>query len=1587
MERGNHIVRFFGGINTDTHKKDLPQGDYIYALNARNTKTNNGNFGGITNVKGNLLIDYNLPQGDNIVIGTKEDAQSSTCIYMIWNSNKEHLILRYHSKTDLIELLAQGEYLGFKKDWLINQSSIIDSKILQYTDAVEDKEKGLVGNPMRYIDIQRISLLDKKLKFSVIVGSAFYNKKTTQYVVVIKDKNNNEVANEIIINPIQSSIENDKSNLYERIVTAINNNSVLNNLLVADDCGGCKIDIEFKETGYYWIDILSDDEIFITLPQNYYHKDLDSISITLGKRPPMCSPKINLKIDKEIGYNYINNRYFQFAYRYVYWDSQKSTLSPFSEIGNKPIKCGTTESPFNCIEVDFTDDILNTPKYLSDIKYIEILAREGNTGSFKSVKKIEPCDLDFPTQKFCFKNEGSYSVITDEEAYIPYQYMPLLSLAHNVIDDRGYWGNTLEDYNNIDCVDAKINVEYEDFDDCSKAKEYVTIKGKLRIINHTKIGPGGGSIIDNDVWRFQPIWSKNGTDFYFGGTGNKKLNNEEPDETEMANSMQQIPLGGFTVYLAGTPYYAITKQRAEVPIVAGSETNVYNFSEHDNFKTYIEKARDRKTYSEFEIKNVPKGAKYILRVASHLLAEDDRYGSIHNIKNGIAWQRTSTTLTKMNGQFVTEIEIDTNITGDTIEISDYLEIEDMSAEGVEKFNGVAGYVIDGITNHNGDIADLQAGIAMEQCDLDSMFITNSVQSPNKKTDHNGFFFGGNDVLSIYIPSIKLDNKNVYIDSQGTYVGLLGDLESGTLSIANSITYKNNGVRYHVVYNNNKQISDCYRTFIQGTITDQYGDGLQNIKVVSTNTNRIGITDKFGVFKIAVYKFRVAPSDRTGKIFYYSEDDCCPDFEVNSINYAIPTIQCSGNYSPSVPYEINQTIVGIVNTPPTGVWKHRNNVKLGIKYYDMYGRSTKVQTSDSLNTYIPFWTEENGVKGLPQVSWEINHQAPPQATHYQIVRIINPIYSRYLQFFVSDVKYITYNNFEINETSYDAGEATEIYISLQPLVDYLGENSGSVLTWEFQVEDRITLMRDANGDWYENFYDLRVENDRVITLQDSTYLVVKNNSQLPKIEAGVMIEVYSPKSITTEDVFYEITECYPIINGLHGAGYNGQNQTLLQPATGIIKYGDASFVSRKMPIIQYNDAVEPNPPTIDKRELKTGLFETEYMDERNALSKVFHIGRIDVENADFSQKHYFNRIRFTGRYIPNTNINELNRFQVSDYIKDNLESEIDRVFGGVMYLAYVGNLLMAINKFKCVPIYINSTQVFDLNNNETLTRSSRIANLGLPIKEDRGTQNPESVTVQNGEVYAYDLDKSVVWRYSYAGLFDISDYDVINEFKQISKILKSLYENARILSVYDRNNEECLFTFPQLERTISFNNVLRGEVRKNRWNTEYAFIPEKYGIVSNQLLSFKNGSLYKHESNEVRGEFYGVKYPMKVHVVINNIPDTKKQFWTLRQKSTDKFITEDSGIITYLNDKETQYSQLKEYHFTQEEGDWYADFLRDITDKNFLDIEDEETRKVTALLKGSVLTGDYCVIKFFNNEEKEVILYSIDVETSVSMRTK
>lgn len=119
-------------------------------------------------------------------------------------------------------------------------------------------------------------------------------------------------------------------------------------------------------------------------------------------------------------------------------------------------------------------------------------------------------------------------------------------------------------------------------------------------------------------------------------------------------------------------------------------------------------------------------------------------------------------------------------------------------------------------------------------------------------------------------------------------------------------------------------------------------------------------------------------------------------------------------------------------------------------------------------------------------------------------------------------------------------------------------------------------------------------------------------------------------------------------------------------------------------------------------------------------------------------------------------------------------------------------------------------------------------------------------------------------------------------------------------------------------TIAFSN------KYDIWTTRYSFEPTCYAHVGNTLLSSKDNGLYKHDSNEARCNFYGIKEGCSLEVASNQDPSAIKSFNSI---SLETNISDWSASVfsnDEYDDANKQESQITAGKFVTREGFQYAE---------------------------------------------------------------
>lgn len=172
------------------------------------------------------------------------------------------------------------------------------------------------------------------------------------------------------------------------------------------------------------------------------------------------------------------------------------------------------------------------------------------------------------------------------------------------------------------------------------------------------------------------------------------------------------------------------------------------------------------------------------------------------------------------------------------------------------------------------------------------------------------------------------------------------------------------------------------------------------------------------------------------------------------------------------------------------------------------------------------------------------------------------------------------------------------------------------------------------------------------------------------------------------------------------------------------------------------------------------------------------------------------------------------------------------------------------------------------------------------------------------------------------------------------------------------------------------NTFAFHEKEKKWSSYYSFAPDIMMRFVNDFFSFKNGSAWRHNVNDNYNTFYGESYPSRITFYINVNPQEVKNFFTIRQRSTSAWGSPNDGdikVLPYQGKPNGQTSRLKKGNYRNLMGDFYADFLRDLSDPRFISPTD-------ALFKGAVLAGTVMEVTIENNDVTLVRLVEVDVKT-------
>jgi hypothetical protein len=626
---------------------------------------------------------------------------------------------------------------------------------------------------------------------------------------------------------------------------------------------------------------------------------------------------------------------------------------------------------------------------------------------------------------------------------------------------------------------------------------------------------------------------------------------------------------------------------------------------------------------------------------------------------------------------------------------------------------------------------------------------------------------------------------------------------------------------------------------------------------------------------------------------------------------------------------------------------------GIVYRDIQGRDGGVVTNDAMSLYVPYTPETNlagtvvnqTLVDIIRPQFEVKHIPPIWAHNYQFVYGGNGL-KKYSQFILKDATMTVLPN-------------GNYMVNCDYIVDYITkERIQTSLDFQFEKGDRLRFIQ--NSQIYVSEY---------IECQVLDYDTASNNLTVSPFDLDIITNTMSPKSLNgtlvelfayTDTVssenrpYFSIGAKYDIVNpGTPTRRHAGniRNQTSTQSALARPSWGD-TFV-----FYRYFDK------TNIARIVESENFSDFYPSNNIGISSIYAV----IPNG--KTKRYEQLIRHGGRYFQNTNVNNLCRFSSDDF------DILNAMYGPINKVVTMGYTLKCLQTKKNTSIYIGRNMVFNANGSSQLSLTDKVFGDKNPSELDYGCANPESVCVDDRQMYFFDVNTGTIIQDSANGMMPISDYKARTHWRNIADTIKNI-PGIYVYSGVDNFNKYVHFTIQDTNETrvIEDQTIVYHE-DENRWKSFMPYKPEYYGSNAMVMVTFKDGELWEQNSVLVpRNNFFGQQYNSEIEFISNIEYPNVKVFNTIAVYANKVFYSPSVGDIKTIangNYATGMISRLVKSKFRPKEGVFYADYLRDANTPNM-------PSQDVAIMEGRKLRGEFLLHKLINDDTDKVVLYSVIV---------
>lgn len=228
------------------------------------------------------------------------------------------------------------------------------------------------------------------------------------------------------------------------------------------------IDIVYRDEGdlLYWNQReLMPRKLNVATALSGNYSPFDSAYFEAAKRPPLFPPLSEYLTDTNIKVNNLKGKFFEFAYRFVYDDFEKSTFSPLSSAALTEFNYLAALNPVSNNALQITVD--TGDKFVEKIEVAFRYNIGNNYSDYSLIVSLDKSELgigDDSTYQFIFGNDGAYPPINVIESLNYYDFVPRKANAQ-CLPNGNYlsYGGITEGYDGLTTGDLDVTavVTYE----------------------------------------------------------------------------------------------------------------------------------------------------------------------------------------------------------------------------------------------------------------------------------------------------------------------------------------------------------------------------------------------------------------------------------------------------------------------------------------------------------------------------------------------------------------------------------------------------------------------------------------------------------------------------------------------------------------------------------------------------------------------------------------------------------------------------------------------------------------------------------------------------------------------------------------------------------------------------------------------------------------------------------------------------------------------------------------------------------------------------------------------------------------------